>query len=474
MANEKNNINELVSDDDPTAELEVAKIREEHALESELATYDSKDDRRSDSNLQLALRERDRTIAQLQFDLEHLNAKWLGLEAESHARENQHDASLAEQASLQDALSRKEKLIKKRDRKIKLLKSEIRQREKEHHALLVDTDDLRRKLASQSNPQVAESAGSEVTDQRDTNDLLRQVERSDDYADTLRRQLQNALRSSARATEERDNIAAKIQDVSERLDAANSALEEALAHSSELESTLGDIEECHAAEIRTLRFELGEAQETMAESEEITGRLTSDLIDAHGHKNLLEETLAEVEESAKKRVDSLEKEIARLGRENAEYEQKLATKSEAISILLAEVAKKREQLESIDEIEDVIYDIDDRMEDLDAKRRSATERMTRVLVGTVDGQVLRFPLFKDKLTIGRTDDNDIQLKAAHISRRHAVLQTDRESTRVIDWGSKNGVFVNSERVKEHFLKHGDIVMIGNARFRYEERRKREV
>ena len=101
------------------------------------------------------------------------------------------------------------------------------------------------------------------------------------------------------------------------------------------------------------------------------------------------------------------------------------------------------------------------------------DRTTRMLVGKIGKKLLRFPLFKDRLTIGRTADNDIQLNAPYISRRHAVVQTGAEATRVIDWGSKNGVYVNSARVTEHFLKNGDIVTIGNAHFRYEERPKRD-
>jgi len=104
---------------------------------------------------------------------------------------------------------------------------------------------------------------------------------------------------------------------------------------------------------------------------------------------------------------------------------------------------------------------------------ASTDRMTRVLIGTVGGQLLQFPLFKDRLTIGRTKDNDIQLKAEYVSRRHAVIQTDGETTRIIDWGSKNGIHVNSVKTSEHFLCHGDTVTIGNARFRYEERKRRD-
>ena len=84
----------------------------------------------------------------------------------------------------------------------------------------------------------------------------------------------------------------------------------------------------------------------------------------------------------------------------------------------------------------------------------------------------QFPLFKDRLTIGRTAHNDIQLKAHFISRRHAVIVTENEQTRIIDWGSKNGVYVNDSRIAEQMLKNGDIVAIGTAEFRYEERPKR--
>ena len=109
-----------------------------------------------------------------------------------------------------------------------------------------------------------------------------------------------------------------------------------------------------------------------------------------------------------------------------------------------------------------------------ARANSDRERITRVLVGSIGDKELRFPLFKNRLTIGRTEENDIQLKEAYISRNHAVVLTEGDRARVIDWGSKNGVFVNSKRIKEHFLSNGDIVSVGNAKFRYEERQKRDA
>ena len=96
------------------------------------------------------------------------------------------------------------------------------------------------------------------------------------------------------------------------------------------------------------------------------------------------------------------------------------------------------------------------------------------MIGNIGNHVLQFPLFKDYVTIGRTDENDIQVKTTYVSRRHAVVLTEGDSTRVVDRGSRNGVFVNSRRVKEHILSNGDIVTVGDAKFRYEERQKFEA
>ena len=158
-----------------------------------------------------------------------------------------------------------------------------------------------------------------------------------------------------------------------------------------------------------------------------------------------------------------------------DYEQKLTAKSDAIDRLRTELANRSQQVDSIGQIKDVIPNVDDRMtERLDGPSNSDRDRISRVLIGSIDNQELRFPLFKDQVTIGRTRQNDIQLKADYVSRRHAVIVTEGKTTRVIDWGSRNGVYVNAHRITEHFLRGGDVVRIGTADFRYEERPKRDV
>ena len=148
-------------------------------------------------------------------------------------------------------------------------------------------------------------------------------------------------------------------------------------------------------------------------------------------------------------------------------------KEATIANLTEELANERRKISLTGELESALQKIDG----LKATNKSGgssgrSERVTRQLIGTVDGKELRFPLFRDRLTIGRTAHNDIQLSMRFVSRRHAVIATDGNRARVIDWGSRNGVYVNNRRVTEKILEAGDIITIGLANLRYEERAKR--
>lgn len=273
---------------------------------------------------------------------------------------------------------------------------------------------------------------------------------------------------------------AHTQKLSEALDQSTSqieALNGALRQIEQSHRKLGDeldsTRRKHAEEIRTLRFELTSAEDTLTQHEMINEQLASDLVDTRGFKVELERMLTESESQNRSRIAELEREVSRLLETNAEFERELAGKNETIRSLLDDLSSKSKQQESLKDLEAAIYELDDRVtERVDERPAAERERLSRVLIGTVDKQELRFPLFKSRLTIGRAAQNDIQLQAAYVSRRHAVVVTEGETTRVVDWGSKNGVYVNSRRVTEHFLQSGDILSVGDAEFRYEERAKR--
>jgi chromosome segregation ATPase len=472
MTNDNKNTNELVADD--TAELEAVTFRQEYPdtsipAESDDNTFDFDDHPTRESQ----------TIRKLRYDIEQLRSKWMGLEAELVAREEITETLNVELAEVRASLARKEERLKTRDEKLKALKVEMRDREERHRA---STADLQRQL------DVVKKSVRDIPAPPDTTDSSREtphdksrLARTEEYADILRHKMQNLLARQDAVDKENSRLNTALVRTEERARAVESDLVTLTREKQELDERLASIAAKHADEIRMLRFELGEAQETVAQTEELNSQLASDLVDTRGFKEELERMLCNNDEQSRHRIDDLEAEVARLSRSNKGLEDKLDARSDAINVLLGELARKTEQLESIDEIGDVISDIDDRIseqfeESGDAPPPSlrSQDRVTRVLLGKVGDKLLRFPLFKDKLTIGRTSENDIQLDAPYISRRHAVVTTDGETTRVIDWGSKNGVFVNSRRVTEHFLANGDIVTIGNAHFRYDERPKRDA
>jgi len=493
-------------------------------LERQLAEQD-----RSAADSIVVLEERDQRLQEMQSRLDAAaeeistlmseiaqREQSYGLLEKEHAESNQ---KLAEQrsantetvATLEDTTRELEEMRSKLERaqnEVSSLQSELEHRDESHGLLEQRHSELEKRLAE--NAEALAEAERELQKMNSTLDTTRaqsatellrvqemnaaevkevqaQLSRAEKYADTLRYKLQDVTESQSEWSKERDRLADTVQEISERNQRLSGELDASGGSIDELKAIIEQQKEDHEQEIRTLRFELGEAQSTATEASELNSQLTSDLIDARGFKEELEVELLKKEKDAQKRVDKLEERIEQLTRAAQEFEQKLDTKKTAINVLLGELAKKTEQIESIGEMEEVIQDIDHRMsERFDDSDRDVLpepevthsdndrERTTRVLIGSFGKQELRFPLFKKRLTIGRTNDNDIQLRTSYISRRHAVILTEGDTTRVVDWGSKNGVFVNSERIKEHYLTNGDIVSIGNAKFRYEERPKRDT
>jgi pSer/pThr/pTyr-binding forkhead associated (FHA) protein len=69
-------------------------------------------------------------------------------------------------------------------------------------------------------------------------------------------------------------------------------------------------------------------------------------------------------------------------------------------------------------------------------------------------------LGKADSSIGRGDENDIVLAGGQVSRRHARIASDGGQYILHDLGSKNGTFLNGERVTApRPLQHGDVIAL---------------
>jgi FHA domain len=90
----------------------------------------------------------------------------------------------------------------------------------------------------------------------------------------------------------------------------------------------------------------------------------------------------------------------------------------------------------------------------------------RMLVLLDPERPVKYPLFKETMTIGRADIADIQITNDFLSRLHARIVSTPNGAAVEDIESKNGIRVNAKVVRRHDLRHGDIIDLGNLRFRF--------
>ncbi len=87
--------------------------------------------------------------------------------------------------------------------------------------------------------------------------------------------------------------------------------------------------------------------------------------------------------------------------------------------------------------------------------------MAEISIDTGEGARERFPLTKDRVTIGRSRDSDIFLPDQWLSRHHAEILKKDASFFLHDMGSKNGTLLNGEPVHgDRRLRHGDVVTLG--------------
>jgi hypothetical protein len=75
------------------------------------------------------------------------------------------------------------------------------------------------------------------------------------------------------------------------------------------------------------------------------------------------------------------------------------------------------------------------------------------------------------LTIGRRDTNDVVIEDPAVSGHHAKIDCLEDRFVLIDLQSKNGSFVNEQLVNSHWLKHEDVITIGEHSliFNYDEK-----
>jgi predicted component of type VI protein secretion system len=89
------------------------------------------------------------------------------------------------------------------------------------------------------------------------------------------------------------------------------------------------------------------------------------------------------------------------------------------------------------------------------------------LILSLEGSVIReIPLDKERITIGRKAQNDIQIENLAVSGEHACIVTILNDSFLEDLGSTNGTVVNGNQIKKHILQNNDVIEIGKYKMKY--------
>lgn len=87
-----------------------------------------------------------------------------------------------------------------------------------------------------------------------------------------------------------------------------------------------------------------------------------------------------------------------------------------------------------------------------------------VATGSLAGKAI--PVKGPRFYIGRSEDCHLRPRSDLVSRHHCAIILDGDYLAVRDFGSKNGTFVNGERVRgEQVLSEGDTLIVGVLEFK---------
>ncbi|MDQ3981319.1 MAG: DUF3662 and FHA domain-containing protein [Actinomycetota bacterium] len=90
-----------------------------------------------------------------------------------------------------------------------------------------------------------------------------------------------------------------------------------------------------------------------------------------------------------------------------------------------------------------------------------------VVIGDSGKETETISITKAPVVIGRMSTNDVVLSDPNVSRRHAELRRNGDRWMLVDLGSTNGTTVNGKLAREHELEHGDRLMFGSTKIRFE-------
>lgn len=249
----------------------------------------------------------------------------------------------------------------------------------------------------------------------------------------------------------REELLQATQKMLDDLQAIGISLREEAEASRATISSLESVQREQADQLRTTIAELGSARRQVAQQLPAIHELEQGLSARESLAHDLRNELRTAQDERAIIAGQLEKSRVR----NKKMARDIFARDQRINALKADLAVHMETLAAIR------HDVN-RMSGPAAE--AAVESVQRVLepVGH-DGDPIM--LNRKVMTLGRTEDNDVCIPSKLVSRHHARLLIGPNAVIVEDAGSTNGCFINDRQIDQQLMGEGDILMLGDLKYR---------
>ena len=92
--------------------------------------------------------------------------------------------------------------------------------------------------------------------------------------------------------------------------------------------------------------------------------------------------------------------------------------------------------------------------------------MARLIILARHSSVRQVNIAGPITTIGRSGSNSVCIDSERVSRHHAAIEWTGDRFMLTDMGSRNGTYVNNEKVRAHALSNGDAIVVGDCQLRF--------
>jgi DNA repair protein SbcC/Rad50 len=427
-----------------------------------------------------AIAERDARIAQLDQELQNAKVAIASLTSE-------RDQALRTLASEREAQSQAQLALTARAQEIDQLQGSSAQ--------------LHGRIATlQQELTTAQTLGSEQ--QAKAQDLARALNESQLRRDALSSEIESArTRLQQLETEAKQAVV-----VRETLEAKSSELQRTQESLAAVQRELDEVR----SNLVTKHSELAEREEALRTAHEVVADLRKLTDDLQHTTDDATRRMTEMQERDRQREDSVLANAADLAAARRQLGQQLAavqsmeqairardtlterlrgelqTSQDERAIIAGQLEKSRTRNKSMareifardNQIASLKADLAVHAETLAAIRQDVNRASTTAELPVEHGERILEPVDHDgdvivlnrkTMTIGRTSDNDICIPSKLVSRNHARLLVGPNAVILEDAGSTNGCFVNEVQVKQQLMRDGDVLSIGDLKYRLRSR-----